>query len=204
MAHFILDCDDVLLDWHSGFIAFLAARDIRVDPEGPQGWDMSEWIGCSRAAALSWIQRFNASPYFGHLSPRLGAVEFVRDIVAAGHTASVLTCCGSRPTVKMDRTRNLSEVFGARTFTHIEMLDLSACKSGALSEWARLPTMEPLIYVEDNFAHAQSGSLCGIQSYCPRRSHNRRDEAENPASGVIWIDDLREIAARHINKESAE
>lgn len=204
MAHFILDCDDVLLDWNSAFVAFLAARDIRVDPEGPQSWDLSEWIGCSRAAALSWVQRFNSSPYFRRLAARPGALEFVRALLDAGHSASVLSCCGSRHTVKMDRVQNLAEIFGANAFTHIEMLDLSTSKFERLNDWARLPTMEPLAYVEDNFSHARSGAVCGIKSYCLRRSHNRRDEAENPDSGVIWIDDLGEVAARHINKETAE
>ena len=52
--------------------------------------------------------------------------------------------------------------------------------------------------MDDNYAHAKSGAMVGVTSYCTRRSHNRQQEADNPMSDVLWIDDIREIAQRHV------
>lgn len=203
MTHFILDCDDVLLDWQNAFAAFLAARDIRVDPEGPQSWDLSEWIGCSDEAARSWVAHFNGSASFGKLAAMPGARDVVWALRDAGHTISVLTACGDAVGIPRMRVQNLATVFGSDTLRSITILDLGASKFDALVRAATCYG-EGIVFVEDSFRHAQSGVEVGIKSYCLRRSHNRRDEAENPASGVIWIDDLREVAARHINKETVE
>ena len=94
MTHFILDCDDVLLDWQTGFTTYLADRGIDLDPAGPQVWNLAEWIGCSDEAARSWVARFNGSASFGKLAAMAGARDVVWALRAAGHTTSVLTACG--------------------------------------------------------------------------------------------------------------
>lgn len=203
MTHFILDCDDVLLDWQNGFTTYLADRDIGLDPAGPQVWNLAEWIGCSDEAARSWVARFNGSASFGKLAAMPGARDVVWALRDAGHTISVLTACGDAVGIPRMRVQNLATVFGSDTFRSITILDLGTSKFDALVRAATCHG-ENIVFVEDSFRHAQSGVEACIKSYCLRRSHNRRDEAENPASGVIWIDDLGEVAARHINKESAE
>lgn len=192
MTHFILDCDDVLLDWEAGFVAYLNARGIQPDPAGPQQWDLSKWLGCSPASAASWVGLFNESPWFGLLAPRAGAVEFVQGIRAAGHTASVLTCCGSARKTAQARVANLVRVFGSDAFRAVTVLDLGEKKFDALNRAASARETD-LVFIEDNFMHAQSGVVCGIPSFCLRRSHNRRLEELNYGTKVIWVDDLHEI-----------
>ena len=48
-----------------------------------------------------------------------------------------------------------------------------------------------------------AGAVNGITSYCLRRSHNRTEEANNPDTAVIWIDNLTEIRRRHLTQKEA-
>ena len=192
MTHYIFDCDDVLLDWQTGFTTYLADRGIDLDPAGPQSWDLSKWIGCSDEAARSWVARFNGSASFGKLAAMPGARDVVWALRDAGHTVSVLTACGDAVGIPRMRVQNLVTAFGSDTFRSITILDLGGSKFDALVRAATCYG-ENIVFIEDNFQHAQAGVLSGIKSYCLRRSHNRRCEIENPTSDVIWIDDLREI-----------
>lgn len=191
MTHFILDCDDVLLDWQSSFIAYLSARDVLVDPAGPSEWDIAAWIGCSPDAARSWVARHNASSAFGRLNARPGATRFLDGLLHAGHSASVLTSCGSNRATAQARVKNLDLAFGRDAFTEIDVLPLGQSKFEHLQRMAR--GGGDLVFVDDNFTHAQSGAVCGIRSYCLRRSHNRADEAANPGTSVMWLDDLHQL-----------
>lgn len=179
MTHFILDCDDTLLDWLSGFREYLADRDIYVDPASPTTWSLAEWIGCGEASALSWVRRFNTSPAFAKLKPLPGAVEFVKSLKAAGHSASVLTCCG--PASKRARVINLNAVFGHKSFKWIVPLEIGESKLEYL--------FQDDAFVDDAFHHAKGAANMGMKTYCLRKPHN----AGMSHWGVTFIDDLREI-----------
>lgn len=211
MTHIIFDCDDVLLDWQSSFARFLGDRGIALDPAGPQEWDLSHWIGCSQEIARVWVRRHNKSPYFACMRAMPGAHDLIWRLRGAGHRISVLTACGDDEKTRGARWGCLDHEFNVFaggdfhspfTDADVHFLPLGASKFDFLHA---LPVGPETVFIEDCFAHARSGALCGIQTYCLRRSHNRRDEAENPDSGVIWIDTLDEIASRHlIQKEAAE
>lgn len=125
------------------------------------------------------------------------AVQLVRSLRAAGHTMSVLTSCGNSAGMSQARMRNLDAVFGADAFQTVNILKLGASKFEYLNFATRNRNPAKLVFVEDNFEHARSGIVNGITSYCMRRSHNRKDEAENPDSAVLWIDDFRPLLDRY-------
>ena len=207
MTHFIFDCDDVLLDWQTGFLAFLNDHGIWPDTDGPQTWDLHHWIGGRPEDSRYLVQKFNASQAFGSLRACPHARDVIWSLRDAGHTISVLTACGDSTAVKQMRAKNLVREFDSVTldddpwtaFDRADFLPLGASKFTALYDASMSHIHEDegrlvdLVFIEDSFKHAQSGVANGIKSYCLRRSHNRRDEAENPDSGVIWIDDLRHI-----------
>lgn len=211
MTHFIFDCDDVLLDWEGSFARFLGDRGILLDPAGPQEWDLSHWIGCSQEVARIWVRRHNQSLYFARMQATPGAHDLLWQLHGARHRISVLTACGDDEKTQrarwgcLDREFNVfagSDFHSPFTSADVHFLPLGASKFDFLHA---LPVRREIVFIEDNFEHARSGALCGIQSYCLRRSHNRHQEVANPDSGVIWIDNLDEIARRHIiQKESAE
>ena len=205
MTHFILDCDDVLLDWQGSFMRFWSAHGITLNPAGPQTWDLSKWIGSSPEFAAEMVLRFNESDEFGRLEALPGVVSVVRSMRDQGHKVSVVTCCGRERKLRSARILNLWNCFGVSTvldsradrehhllmFDSVTFLDLGASKFDTLFQIA-IKTPE-CVFVDDNFKHAQAGHRSGMKSYCVRRSHNRADEAANPDSGVMWIDHLSEV-----------
>lgn len=203
--HFIFDCDDVLLNWQDGFIEYIWGRGYRPNLEGPSDWNLAEWIGCTDKQARDLITYFNNSSHFGNLRPCDGAVDLLWKLKLAGHTMDVLTCCGTTHGVRYRRSMNLMEHFARpaefevrEPYSEVQILDLGASKFEALHQYTRMPIFDNIIFVEDNFSHARSGVLNGIKSYCLRRSHNRKEEAVNPDSGVIWIDDFAPLLETYI------
>lgn len=208
MTHFIFDCDDVLLDWEAAFIAFFErASGHKLDAAGPQSWALNEWLGCAEGVARQWVEMFNASRDFGQLRARPGARELIWDLRYAGHTVSALTACGENRAVQRARVQNLWDWFSyppsadsefESPFDTITMLPLGGSKFIYLYEFTRNRDPGDVVFVEDSFEHAKSGIANGIKSYCLRRSHNRQQEAENPDTQVIWIDDLACIRNQHL------
>lgn len=196
--HFIFDCDDVLLNWQEGFIEYVWSRGYRPDLDGPKDWNLAAWLDCTDKQARDLIASFNASRYFGNLRPCDGAVDLLWKLKLAGHTMDVLTCCGTTHGIRYRRSMNLMEHFARpaefevrEPYSDVQILDLGASKFEALREYSRM--YDDVIFVDDSFRHAQSGAVCGIKSYCLRRSHNRQEEIHHPDTTVIWIDDLQEI-----------
>jgi len=200
MTHFIFDCDDVLLDWQSGFTNYLHGRGIHPDPAGPSDWDLSIWIGCSPLFARQLVEDFNSTRGFAHLEPMPGMKEALWCLHDAGHDISVLTCCGDSPRRCRDRIGNLYRAFGRfpdKSSYYMEtpwrsedvvILPLGASKLESLRE-AKTWRGDP-VFIEDRFVYAREGVSLGIETICLRRGHNRKDEAASAGSGVIWADDL--------------
>lgn len=202
--HFIFDCDDVLLNWQDGFLKHMTDRGYGPAPTGPTDWNLAGWIGCTDKEARSFVRDFNGSRAFGELGALDGAVELLWALKDAGHTISVLTCCGTQRTVRYERIMNLMYRFGRlkdgdviEPYDEITVLDLGESKFETLYNFSQ--TRGDVVFVEDNFAHAQSGTMCGFTSYCLRRNHNRQLEAQHPDTAVIWIDDFAPLLERYIS-----
>lgn len=204
MTHFIFDCDDVLLDWFNPFCAFLRGKGFHVPESPPCQFSLADWLTVPAQTMVGLITEFNASPAFGNLKAMVGARDVVWSLRDAGHTISVLTACGDTAAVRLARASNLAAAFCYTDlpvlyhypFRGYDFVPLGESKFNKLFSYSHDIRLGcDLVFIEDSFAHAQSGVVCGIKTYCLRRSHNRRDEEANPDSAVIWIDDLREVAA---------
>lgn len=195
MTHFIFDCDDVLLDWQSGFLSFLNDHGIWPDPAGPTDWALHHWIGGSDVDARYLVRKFNASVHFGYLKSLPDAFETVWTLRDEGHTVSVLTSCGNSENVAAARCanleRNFSAVSGAWPFSWVKILDLGESKRDALKDC--LLFADDIVFIEDNYDHAKTAANLGIRAYCLRRTHNRAQESNKPDPRIIWIDNLKEI-----------
>lgn len=201
MKHFIFDCDDVLLDWQSGFAEFLSKYyGIIVDPVGPPEWCLSHWIGVSPSDSRRLVLEFNASVHFGGLKACAYAKEVVWTLKGAGHGVSLVSACGTEFDVRKSRMTNLFGEFSKpkiggyyHAFEPVHLLSLGSSKFDYLYNFTRNHYPGEVVFVEDNYTHARAGVANGIKSYCLRRSHNRGEEAANPGSGVIWIEDIRQV-----------
>lgn len=186
----IFDCDDVLLDWMSGFRAWLLRRSIRTFGE-PTTWNLDEWLGFP---SLPLIRAFNTSPSFGQLNPVAGAQRAVASLYSAGHKLHVITSCLSDdPATKARRENNLDRVFGD-VFSSINCIPLGESKVAELEE------IGSGIWIEDNPNHALDGFLMGFETYCLRKSHNADWQNFGNQSSFTWIDDFEPIIDAYARK----
>jgi hypothetical protein len=176
---FLLDCDDVLLDWIDGFRKY-ASRELGLPIMGrPTSWDMTRWLGVSQRVVDHLIESFNNSDAFGALHPANAAEAVVPALKTAGHKLSVITSCSGDSAVGARRYHNLIAVFGP-VFDEIICLPLGESKEHALRRF------EPSIWVEDNYQNALTGSQLGHTPVIIRKPHNVEFEALDVE--CVWID----------------
>ncbi|WP_287177941.1 hypothetical protein [Mesorhizobium sp.] len=186
--HFILDCDDVLLDWQRGFRHWVYANHgIKPSAKGPKSWSLFTWLGQPEARCMELIAAFNASQGFGELYAMDGAIDAVAKLHAAGHRMTVLTSCSADPVAVRRRKQNLRQVFGVM-LNRVVCLDLGESKAG----W--LEVLNDGIWIEDNYKNAMMGLKAGHKTFMMRRRHNRDDEKATD-SRIVWIDNWRPIVS---------
>lgn len=186
--HFIIDCDDVLLDWQRGFRSWLFANHgMRPDPDGPSSWSLAEWLGVPESRCLDLITGFNESDAFGGLHAFPDAIEAIAALKRAGHRLTVLTSCSSNPAVVNRRRENLRRQFDY-AIDRIICLDLGETKK----DW--LDVLRTGIWIEDNYRNAMMGLHAGNDTFMMRRRHNRADEP-NSHPHIKWVDDWRPIVS---------
>jgi FMN phosphatase YigB (HAD superfamily) len=187
-VHFILDCDDVLLDWQRGFRAWVYAHHgIRPEAKGPKSWSLFTWLGVPEARCMELIADFNASQAFGELYPMDGAIEAVAMLHQAGHQITVLTSCSADPLTIARRKENLQRVFGT-------MVERVICLALGESKRGWLDVLVAGVWVEDNYKNAMVGADAGHTAFMLRRRHNRDDEHKEPDdSPLVWLDDWQPI-----------
>jgi FMN phosphatase YigB (HAD superfamily) len=187
-VHFILDCDDVLLDWIRGFRSWLFDT-YRITPTAPapSSWSLAEWTGVTESRCRELIAEFNASERFGLLNAIPEAVSAVARLKARGHKLTVLTSCSADPAIVGRRRENLNrEFYGA--FERVICLGLGEPKS----MW--LAVLRRGIWIEDNYKNALAGHNAGHETIMMRRSHNREDEFAS-IPHIRWVDDWRSIVS---------
>ena len=186
--HFMLDCDDVLLDWLTGFRKWLyASYEIHPDVRGPSTWSLASWLGQTDERSFELIEQFNNSQAFGELLPCPDAVEGVATLRAAGHRLTVLTSCSADHHVTKLRKENLRREFDG-AFDRVICLPLGESKA----TW--LDVLRPGIWVEDNYKNALIGANAGNKTFMMRRRHNRADEATSDQR-IAWLDDWRPLVS---------
>ena len=172
----IFDCDGVLLDWLSGFGAYLRdAHGITVQDGPPRDFLLSSWMGVTDLELVrDCVHRFNRNEggYFAELEPVHGAVEGVAFLRAAGHGTSVLTQCNPDPETVRARCANLDRVFGS--FGNVEFVERGVPKSVSLQ------TRDPSWFVEDNLANAHMGLEAGHDTILIDLPHNRIPNEDRP------------------------
>lgn len=185
-VHFILDCDDVLLDWIRGFKSWLFdAKGIKPTTSAPTSWSLAEWLGMIDSRCYELIAEFNASEKFAQLNAIPDAVGAVVALKAHGHKLTVLTSCSADPVTISRRRENLNREFDG-AFDRVICLGLGEPKSN----W--LEVLRGGIWIEDNYKNAMAGYKAGHKTIMMRRSHNREDEGSS-IPHITWVDDWRPI-----------
>ena len=187
----IVDVDDVLLNWLlGGFRIHLEnVKKIKLNPKGPDSWDLCEWTGLPSDEIFSIIKDFNGSQDFEHLPAFPCAQEVLPRIANSGRNIFVITSCSKDKITHKRRRNNLERVFGP-IFQDIVCLDVGESKEPHLKSFAeRMGTTG--IWVEDNIKNAQQGAAVGHDTFIIRRPHNRH--AEQDVKNIRWVDTWHDI-----------
>lgn len=181
----LTDVDETLLNWSGGFKAF-ASKKLNRPIRGQSGdWDMSGWLGTTKAEAEAMVTEFNEGDFlFGTLKPLPHAKAAVKTLADKGYSFVAITSCSPSPITHALRKANLYNVFGD-VFTEVVCLALGESKLPHLKRFG------PAHWVEDKFSNAIHGLEAGHTSYMIRAHHNLKFEAEK--APLNWVNDWREI-----------
>jgi hypothetical protein len=183
----LVDCDDVLLDWLSGFRDFCSHALGRKIEGFPGEWKMHSWLEIEPDDVKRLILEFNdGAPEFGALPPTNNAENVIPALAADGWRFLVVTSCSASRKVVELRRRNLAAVFGD-VFEDVVCLDLGTPKTDVLS------TLPPSWWVEDNYRNACDGASVGHRPVMLRKKHNADFEADDRL--CVWTDDWTDAIA---------
>lgn len=178
----VLDCDDVVLDWHKGFIEYVEANTPhKLNHNHPHdSWDMWDWFyDLPKERFTELVVEFNGYPRV--LQPTEMARPALLDLYYAGNELVVLTSFGGCPIQTKFRQDYLKVVFGD-IFKEIIVLPLGYCKKDSLKK------LNPRVFIEDNKAHAEKAIDLGIRTYLVSTTYNQGCE------GAIYVSNLYEAS----------
>ena len=141
---FLVDVDEVLLEWTS---AFLQSTTNAAKPPLRSPFD------------IDLVASFNQSNFFGNLQPLDKAVDSLWKIRESGYVLVAVSACGDGNISVQLRTRNLMEKFGD-IFAEIICLPLGATKVPVISSFPTKTT----IFVDDVKRHVDEAFDAGYNA----------------------------------------
>ena len=177
----VTDVDQVLLDWHEGFLEWVELNHgWKINPNHPQdSYDMVPWflplefngeeLHMNESGLVWLIEEFNSYPRC--LQPIDKDIEsHLEDLRDYGIEIVALTSFGGCPKTGNFREEYLKVIFGD-VFKEVIILPLRACKKAKLKE------LQPDWFVEDNTSHSHSGLELGIKTFILDYSYNKDSRA---------------------------
>ncbi len=167
-SQLILDADGVLLDFVTGFDAFMRMRGYRaaIPLHTSRDYNLGDlWPDMPWPDRLALMHQFMADDSFAALPHIDGAHEAVRVIRQEhpGIRISAVTAIGSNPAARAARCANLRE-FGIEDVTFVPM---AGSKADVLFRF-----QPGALYVDDLPGHVDDGITAGHRSYLFRQPHN--------------------------------
>ena len=155
---FIVDVDDVLLDWMHGFKAYLTGLGCKTRGDLPTTWDLAGWITSPNLPAPNveeLVLRFNSSKFFANLKPIDGAKEMLSKAKELGFDIIAVTSCSDAADVAENRVANLRRHF-TPYISQVVCLPLGASKASVFNKFKRA------IVVDDRDTHLKSANDAGL------------------------------------------
>lgn len=182
----ILDVDDVLLDWSTGFRTYVSWKyQAKPVKDQPDSWHLSEYFGVSSEVVHQWVRDFNSSSHFSLLAVLPGAQHAIAEFVKGDHPLIAVSSCWGNMYTPILRQTNLLHHFG-NAFSEIICLPLGADKQPCLTG------IDEGVWVEDNYTNALAGHQVGHKTFMMRRSHNRSLESGSIPE-IEWIDSWKPV-----------
>lgn len=193
----LIDCDGVLLDWVSGFVAWMSSKGYQAYDEHFGDYGLHKWFKVSEEEIHELVARFNESSAIGFLSPIKGAVDYVHMLYRDGYRFRVITSMTDNPYSHALRDINLGNLFGP-IFDKIEFLPLRACKKEELQRQRDLfgPYVKT-IWIDDHIYNAEVGEELGFETIVFGQLHNKEWPGKRATSwGDLYIK-IKDIEAEY-------
>ena len=166
----VLDIDGVILDWFSGFKAWMTSKGHKVVGGPATSWNMTETFPkLSRVEINIQIDEFSRTAEFGKLREVDDAQFGVGELRKAFPDWPVVavTCSGTHPRTVAQRCWNVMHY----NLSEIYTLPLGAAKTETLRRWA-----PGSIIVEDNLKHCEDAVVhVAYRGILLDRAYNRSD-----------------------------
>lgn len=151
----LLDVDDVLLNWYSGFERYM--RHLGYESNGSVDWDLSKRFDTSKKEMEKIIKTFNKRWEFGTLDPLPNAQKVMKKLSKDGwRFVAISSCSTDLATIALRRT-NLYWCYGD-IFDAVHCLNLGESKESHLADY------NPTWWIEDKFENAVAGLKFGHKS----------------------------------------
>ena len=168
--YILLDVDDVLLDWFSGFNRYVTHLGYKAN--GDTSYDLSKRYGTTKKEMERIIKRYNKSWEFGTLDPLPHSQESLKKLKKKNYTFVAITSCSTDPATIALRKSNLYWVFGD-VFEAVHCINLGESKETHLADY------KPSWWIEDKAENAESGLKYGhrpiLMSQPSNKNYNNKE-----------------------------
>lgn len=181
--NFLVDSDEVLLDWITAFVEYAEVRLNKKLTYRPEFYDFDKFLNIPYNQAIELFYEFNYhSEKFETLKPMLYSKKYLPKIKDMGFEISVISAAGNHPNVYKRRKHNLITEFGDI------FKDIICCDGDKESH---LKLYEPSYWVEDKLSNAILGHKLNHKTFIIRHSYNVKFEPNHPE--LFWVDDWSDI-----------
>lgn len=160
----LLDVDDVLLNWFSGFERYMKHMGYPEIKEHGH-YDLSKVFGITKKEIDKLIRSFNKRWEFGTLEPLTGSKKGLDKLRKNNYKFVAITSCSTDPTTIALRKTNLYWCFGD-IFESVHCINLGESKETHLADY------NPSWWIEDKFENAVAGLKYGHKSILMDKIHN--------------------------------
>jgi len=178
----LADVDGVLLDWKSGFDAWMSERGYEI--VAPSQYKQSIRYGIEQYTADKLVEQFNESAWMGFLKPLRDSVDVLFELNSAGWHIECITSLSTDHWAGELRRMNLERFFGRGVIRRVICLPTGADKDDALSKYKNTHW-----WIEDKPANCEAGLRAGLRPIL--MSHDYNQNYKN--NDVVRVDDWKQI-----------
>jgi FMN phosphatase YigB (HAD superfamily) len=141
-------------------------------------------FGISDEEESDVVHRYFACEHAYSVPAMKGAAEAMRSLHVCGWRFVAITACPNTAGIAQRRRNNLEAVLGV-PFEEV-------IATGFVSKRAVLSSLEPSVWIEDNYDNALAGHELGFDTYLINHAYN----ADLPDAGMTRVNDWSEIVER--------
>lgn len=170
----ILDIDDTILDYSSGFLEYIG---VELPEKNEKYRNITDYLtsvhSMTHHEVYKSIESFNRAPAFSRLLPFKSSNLFIKKLREQSIQVHLITSCGDNAQTRKLRERNLYEVF-EDSFEEVHVLPLMASKRPVLKKYT---TAGPL-FVDDTIEHYITAKEIGISAMIMDTQFNTYDTGD--------------------------